>query len=135
MNGVNKKLWDLGNVVVNLRRSLKLQQVSNNTIILNELLELVNDMRMAMINSEDGLSTELKSSIFTFEAALVCIRKGRKVARKGWNASNQYVQIQEPDKHSKMGLPYCYLSNAQGKFVPWVPSQGDLFANDWYEVL
>jgi hypothetical protein len=39
--------------------------------------------------------------------------------------------MQIPDKGSKMSRPYLYLKNAQNEMVPWVPSQGDLFASDW----
>ena len=68
---------------------------------------------------------------FTFSQALVAIKIGKKVARTGWNGADQYVTMQRPDEHSKMTLPYAYLYNAQGQCVPWVPSQGDLFAADW----
>lgn len=66
-----------------------------------------------------------------FSAALWEAKSGHRITRAGWNASGQYVTAQHPDKGSKMGLPYLYLKNAQNEFVPWVPSQGDLFANDW----
>ena len=58
-------------------------------------------------------------------------RNGRKIARRGWNGAGQYVTCQWPDKGSKMTQPFMVLKNAQNEFVPWAPSQGDLFANDW----
>lgn len=67
----------------------------------------------------------------TFSAALIHVKAGSKIARLGWNGPGQAVQMQLPDAHSKMGVPYLYLTNAQGQNVPWVPSQGDLFADDW----
>ena len=67
----------------------------------------------------------------SFSQALVAIKIGKRVSRASWNAPNQYVSLQRPDGHSKMTLPYAYLYNAQGQYVPWVPSQGDLFAADW----
>lgn len=30
-----------------------------------------------------------------------------------------------------MSAPYLVLKNAQGGFLPWAPSQGDVFATDW----
>jgi hypothetical protein len=66
-----------------------------------------------------------------FSWALISVKKGDKISREGWNGKNQYVQLQIPDAHSKMGEPYLYLTNVQGKNVPWLPSQGDLFAKDW----
>ena len=67
----------------------------------------------------------------TFGEALESMKEGRKVARTGWNGRGQFAAMQVPDAHSKMAEPYCYLCNVQGKLIPWVPSQGDLFADDW----
>lgn len=30
-----------------------------------------------------------------------------------------------------MTAPYLVLRNSQGGYLPWVPSQGDIFARDW----
>ena len=54
--------------------------------------------------------------------------------RKGWNGKDQYIQIQNPDKHSKMTRPYVYIKTVQGDLVPWLASQTDLLADDWVEV-
>lgn len=51
--------------------------------------------------------------------------------RKGWNGKDQYIQIQNPDKHSKMTRPYVYIKTVQGDLVPWLASQTDLLADDW----
>ena len=59
---------------------------------------------------------------------------GIKMQRTGWNGKGQYVQAQYPDAHSKMSKPYLYLTDSGGNKVPWVPSQGDLFADDWVMV-
>ncbi|WP_319377776.1 DUF2829 domain-containing protein [uncultured Methanocorpusculum sp.] len=67
-----------------------------------------------------------------FSAALIALKDGHAVARHGWNGKGMYLKMQTPDEHSKMGLPYIYISTVEGKFVPWVASQTDLFAEDWY---
>lgn len=59
------------------------------------------------------------------------LRSGDKVARAGWNGKGMYVELQVPDEHSKMTLPYVYMSTAQGDLVPWNCSQSDLLATDW----
>lgn len=69
-----------------------------------------------------------------FSDALQQLKMGFRLARPSWNGSNQYVKMQVPDDNSKMGLPYLYLRNVQGLFVPWVPSMGDLFAEDWGKI-
>lgn len=68
---------------------------------------------------------------YGFDTALRAMFGGSKVTRAGWNARGQHVEIQRPDKHSRMTSPYAVLKNSDGGLVPWVPSQGDLFAHDW----
>ena len=58
----------------------------------------------------------------------------KKFSRKGWNGKNMYIQVQVPDKHSKMTLPYIYMKTAQGDLVPWLASQTDILTDDWVEV-
>lgn len=55
----------------------------------------------------------------------------RRVTRCGWNGKGMYIEMQRPDKHSKMTLPYVFMHTAQGHKVPWICSQGDFFATDW----
>lgn len=59
---------------------------------------------------------------------------GDKVARSGWNGKGMWLELQEPDAHSKMTLPYVYMHTAQGDLVPWLCSQTDFLANDWESV-
>nr|DAH47060.1 MAG TPA: Protein of unknown function (DUF2829) [Caudoviricetes sp.] len=58
----------------------------------------------------------------------------KRFARKGWNGKNMYIQLQVPDGHSKMTLPYVYIRTVQGDLVPWLASQTDLLAEDYFEV-
>lgn len=75
--------------------------------------------------------------LFDFGAALAALREGRSVARTGWNGKGLKVTLQTPDAHSKMSLPYLYMSypadaiNTPGANVPWLASQTDLLAQDW----
>lgn len=91
-----------------------------------------------------------------FGVALAALKNGHKVARHGWNGKGQFVVMMpalylpphsstEPgpkcnDRTAKhIGVdtpldsqPYFALYNAQGKWQPgWVPSTGDLMAEDW----
>lgn len=61
---------------------------------------------------------------------------GAKYAREGWNGNGLNITAQYPDEHSKMGNPYLYIDATAlgGTLNPWVPSQTDLFALDWYKV-
>jgi hypothetical protein len=73
-----------------------------------------------------------------FSVALTHLKSGHKVARKGWNGKGMWLQLQKPDEHSKMTLPYIYIeypdghpAYPNGSRVPWFASQTDLLAEDW----
>jgi hypothetical protein len=66
-----------------------------------------------------------------FGAALRLLRQGRRVYRDGWNGKGMYLELQVPDAHSKMTLPYIYMRTVQGGLVPWLASQTDMLATDW----
>ena len=72
-----------------------------------------------------------------FGDALNALKLGNKVARTGWNGKGMWLELQRPDAHSKMTLPYVYLNyppdaaNTPGARVPWLASQTDMLAEDW----
>ena len=75
-----------------------------------------------------------------FSTALIHLKNGHKVARKGWNGKGLWLELQLPDAHSKMTLPYVFMSypndsvNMPGARVPWLCSQTDMLADDWETV-
>lgn len=71
-----------------------------------------------------------------FAEAFLFAKDGKKIARHGWNGKGLFVMAQYPDENSKMGNPYLYIDAKAlgGECNPWVPSQTDLFAEDWYIV-
>lgn len=75
-----------------------------------------------------------------FGWALNCLKRGQQVARSGWNGKGMWLELQRPDAHSKMTLPYIYLNypddseNTPGARVPWLASQTDVLAEDWHVV-
>ena len=77
---------------------------------------------------------------FSFSDAIRYLKRGFKVARKGWNGKGIYIEMQKPDEHSKMTLPYIYIvtnglvtdnPDAPKGVVPWLASQTDMLAEDW----
>jgi len=68
---------------------------------------------------------------FTIGTAVMLLRKKERVARKGWNGKEMYLEIQYPDINSEMSLPYIYMKTACGNTVPWLASQSDILAEDW----
>jgi len=82
----------------------------------------------------------------TFGDAIIAVKLGRKIARRGWNGKNMFVflregrQITGVDSASAMGgdfesLPHLCMRTADGKCcVGWLASQTDILAEDWVVV-
>lgn len=76
-----------------------------------------------------------------FGQAIDALRGGNAVQRTGWNGKGMWLRLQVPDAQSKMTLPYIYIeypeghpAYPQGSRVPWLASQSDMLAEDWYIV-
>lgn len=75
---------------------------------------------------------------FSFSVALDLLKQGNKITRKGWNGKGMWLML-IPKSHWETtrglemlnGLPWVGMKTVDDKFVPWLPSQTDLFANDW----
>lgn len=75
----------------------------------------------------------------TFGAALNILKNYNGhylVARKGWNGKGMWLRLVQPHEWAVSSLehdvlPFIGMKTAQGEFVPWVPSQTDLLADDW----
>lgn len=97
-------------------------------------------MREDWILVDDVAVENLNIRTFTFGEAIRKLKAGQKVARKGWNGKGIYIEMQKPDEHSKMTLPYIYIvtnglvtdnPDAPKGVVPWLASQTDMLATDW----
>ena len=72
-----------------------------------------------------------------FGEALQVLKAGGRIARTGWNGVGLWLELQVPDAHSKMTLPYIYINypddakTTPGARVPWLASQTDVLAEDW----
>ncbi len=82
-----------------------------------------------------------------FSAALFCLKKGLKVARKGWNGKKMWLIMVPGSVHpkttrgsayKKAGLdavtidPHIDMMTARGTMQPgWLASQADMLATDW----
>lgn len=72
-----------------------------------------------------------EAALMDFGEALQQLKAGEKVSRAGWNGAGQFLELQVPDEHSKMTLPYIFITTVQGQRVPWLASQTDMLAEDW----
>jgi len=96
---------------------------------------------------------------FDFGFAIKAMKKGKKVARKGWNGKNMWLVYMSGmtlpafndqtsgkkvnDRTAKLigkdtlleTLPYIAMWTADKKWLPgWLASQTDMLAEDWYIV-
>jgi hypothetical protein len=88
-----------------------------------------------MFNHKRPLESGDLRKTFSFAMALMLLKEGDRVQREHWMST--YVGVQQPDQNSRMRHPYLFQDNASGQPVPWVPTQLDIFAEDWriYETL
>lgn len=78
-----------------------------------------------------------------FGKAIEALKDGKKVARKGWNGKNQYIQLAtgisykttdgeivncEHDAIGNMAIAFVGTSGVQ---MGWLASQSDMLAEDW----
>lgn len=86
---------------------------------------------------------------FGFDWALLKLKLGAKVARRGWNGKGMFVFL-VPGSTFKVNRPpllgiyeegteinyhaHIDMKTADGTVVPWLASQTDLLADDWEEV-
>lgn len=78
-----------------------------------------------------------------FGWALAQLRSGEKVQRSGWNGKGIFIELQSPDENSRMTSPYIFIDttglqtdneDAPKSRVPWLASQTDMLAEDWFIV-
>ena len=87
-----------------------------------------------------------------FGDALLVLKQGKRVARKGWNGKNMSVAYQKgypqgipcnKNTAEAWGMeegelfkcrPYLQMRCADGTFQMWLASQSDILADDWYIV-
>lgn len=101
---------------------------------------------------EKGYITE-PVKLFCFSTALTLLKTGVKITRTGWNGKNMWLAISCADSKEVAAAnfwsqhnadfarsnggkatvaPCLTFKNAQDQIVMgWIPSSGDLFANDW----
>jgi hypothetical protein len=87
-----------------------------------------------------------------FGQALFFVKSGWRISRANWNGANMWVVLQKGypdgiainsntakatgfDEGSVHAFrPYLMMFTADAQFVPWVASQSDILAEDWYLV-
>ena len=84
-----------------------------------------------------------------FGQALDELLYGNKIARRGWNGQNMFLyfvpgSVFQVNRPPLLGIypdgteityrPHIDMKTVDGSCVPWVASQTDILADDWYVV-
>lgn len=72
-----------------------------------------------------------------FSEAFETVKRGIPVYRKGWNGKGMWIEMEKPTPDTGLNLPFLVLVISKTEpmgVVPWLPSQSDLFAEDWEDI-
>lgn len=86
------------------------------------------------INREDWETVLLNfdyNKSLTFGQAIEALKRGSRVTKKSWHKEGMFLELQKPDKYSKMTAPYIYITIDNDYRIPWHPSQADVLEEDW----
>lgn len=104
---------------------------------------------MSLVIERGDITT---ANSFDIGLAVIFLKEGFRVARKGWNGKGMYIIYMRgyPDgvpcnkpTAEALGIkegdnvvinPYFMLKCADGSYSSWVPSVSDSLAEDWYVV-
>jgi hypothetical protein len=91
--------------------------------------------------SEEIIGAEKKENL-TFSDALTALKKGERIARKGWNGKNMWIRLfnrTELPLDRAISHPFLVIeypsghpAYPDGSCIPWLASQTDLLADDWF---
>lgn len=92
-----------------------------------------------------GGTLTLRVCTMDFGQAMLCLKKGNRICREGWNGKNMWLTWVKPG-HYDVGVstvnptrstlktklaPWVAIKSANDEFLPWTPSQADMAAEDW----
>lgn len=111
-----------------------------------QTMKLHRDENEAALDRELGEGGEGQKCVaYTdFGAAIRAVKKGHRIARKGWNGKNQCVELATHVSYiaadgSPVNVDHDAAGNAALAFVGtsgvqlgWLASQADMLAEDWY---
>jgi hypothetical protein len=87
---------------------------------------------------------QVTATAMDFGQAIEAVREGKRIARRGWNGKNQYVELATNISyknrsgtivnvdHSNIGSAALAFVGTSGVQLGWLASQADMLADDWY---
>ncbi|XZH43568.1 DUF2829 domain-containing protein (plasmid) [Clostridium perfringens] len=130
----------------------------DNTIMMHckdgKVLDIRNTDRveytMSNISSEDWIiankeNTPILGGVATFDfgEAIKYVKRGLRVARKGWNGKKQYIELAKNisyknanekiinTEHEAIGNKAIAFVGTSGVQIGWLANQADMLAEDW----
>jgi hypothetical protein len=96
-------------------------------------------MNLKGVTVEEMIEMEAE---FDIGLAVALLKEGHKIARKGWNGKNMWLRYVSERNYtvdavrsgSHSVLPWIGMKTADDCFVPWLASQTDILATDYYIV-
>lgn len=123
---------DTGNPVMDIRETQRVEYTLSN--IMSDEWMLANKLNTPILG---GVAT------FNFGEAIKYLKRGMKVARKGWNGKNQYIELASNisyvnprteiinAEHEAIGNRAIAFVGTSGVQLGWLASQADMLAEDW----
>lgn len=101
--------------------------------------EVWNLLGFMLCTAKNGIhATRRAESCMSFGDAILAMKRGRKVARRGWNGKGMYLYYCRPERRVMPdstiadGYPHIEMRAADGKIVVgWLASQTDMLSEDW----
>ena len=121
------------------------QELPTSDLFPRDLLMVMDD-RWEIVEDKDDNKKPTPSDTISFGDAINFLKVGKKVARKGWNGKNQYIQIATGIsykaasgeivncEHDAIGNKAIAFVGTSGVQMGWLASQADMLAEDWYVV-
>ena len=119
--------------------------------IKDKIWMLLGFLLQTAVNGVNGTNTEEKEPErpdivlrrLTFGLALEAAKKGKRIARAGWNGKDQWVELGKnfsyheasglcvATHHCDIGSQALVFCGTRGRQVGWLASQSDMLAEDW----
>lgn len=109
-----------------------------------ELLGFLLQTAVGGVNGEAVFEEAYRETAgMSFGLAIEAVKKGKKIARRGWNGKNQYVELAERisyenaqhevinAQHEAIGNKALAFIGTSGVQLGWLASQADMLADDW----
>ena len=112
-------------------------------------IQLNYDDELRPVSGDENLCIEevivtIDDGTMDFGEAISALKDGHRVARRGWNGKEQYIELgteftyRRPNSvvenavHQDIGSKAIVFCGTRGRQVGWLASQSDMLAEDWY---